>query len=195
VLYPHPKCALNHKSAFELAVATILSAQCTDERVNLVTKNLFKKYRSQQAFADAQQRELEQDIKSTGFFRNKAKNIIGFAQAIVNQHGGKIPRDLVTLIKLPGVGRKTANVILGTAFGIASGVVVDTHVTRLSKRMGLTSQTDPVKIEQDLMILIPQEHWINFSHAMIWHGRKFCMARKPNCEECPLAFDCPKIGL
>lgn len=195
MLYPNPKCALNHKSAFELAVATILSAQCTDERVNIVTKALFKKYRTPQAFAEADLEELQENIKSTGFFRNKAKNIIGFAHAIVNTHGGKIPKDLESLVTLPGVGRKTANVILGTAFGIASGVVVDTHVTRLSNRMGLTKQTDPVKIEQDLIKLIPQEHWINFSHAMIWHGRKFCMARKPNCDECPLAEICPKIGV
>ncbi len=194
-LYPAPQCALNHQSAFELAIATILSAQCTDERVNIVTTDLFKKYRTPKAFADADCEALQADIKTTGFFRNKAKSIIGFAHAIVHEHGGTVPRDLETLVKLPGVGRKTANVILGTAYGIASGVVVDTHVQRLSLRMGLTSKEDPVKIERDLMELLPQDSWINFSHAMIWHGRKICSARKPRCHDCPLSPDCPKIGV
>ncbi len=193
--YPNATCALVHKDAFQLAVATILSAQCTDERVNLVTKELFKKYKTPRAFAGADLAELEEDVKSTGFFRNKAKSIQGFARAIVEQFGGKVPRDLDALVKLPGVGRKTANVILGTAYGIASGVVVDTHVARLSQRLGLTTAEDPVKIEQDLMALLPEGEWIQFSHAMIWHGRKICAARKPLCEECPMASCCPKIGI
>lgn len=194
-LYPNPKCALHHTGAFELAIATILSAQCTDERVNIVTKALFKKYRTPRAFAGADLTELEQDIQSTGFFRNKARNIVGFAQAIVNEYGGEVPKDLELLVKLPGVGRKTANVILGTAFGIASGVVVDTHVTRLAHRMGLTEFEDAVKIERDLVALLPRENWINFSHAMIWHGRSVCTARKPHCDDCPLARDCPRLGI
>ncbi len=194
-LFPEPKCALNHKTPFELAVATILSAQCTDIRVNIVTKDLFKKYKTPEAFAGADLEILQEDIKTTGFFRNKAKNIVGFANAIVNDHGGQMPRDLETLVKLPGVGRKTANVILGTAFGIASGVVVDTHVQRLSQRMGLTTEEDAVKIERDLMALLPQEQWINFSHAMIWHGRTTCDSRKPNCNACALVKECPKIGV
>ncbi len=193
--YPGAICALNHKGAFQLAVATILSAQCTDERVNIVTRDLFKKYRTPQAFAEADQAELEIDIRSTGFYRNKARSIIGFSKAIVEQFGGEVPRDLDILVKLPGIGRKTANVILGTAFGMATGVVVDTHVGRLSQRMGLTAEEDPVKIEQDLMELLPQEDWIAFGHAMIWHGRQICNARKPKCSECPLAADCPKVGV
>ena len=193
--YPNATCALVHKDAFQLAVATILSAQCTDERVNLVTKELFQKYKTPRAFAGADLAELEEDVKSTGFFRNKAKSIQGFARAIVEQFGGKVPRDLDALVKLPGVGRKTANVILGTAYGIASGVVVDTHVARLSQRLGLTTAEDPVKIEQDLMALLPEGEWTQFSHAMIWHGRKICAARKPLCEECPMASCCPKIGI
>ncbi|HEY3295426.1 MAG TPA: endonuclease III [bacterium] len=193
--YPNAACALHHKDAFQLAIATILSAQCTDERVNLVTKDLFKKYKTPQAFAQAELEELEQDIKSTGFYHNKAKSILGFSRAIVEQFGGKIPKDLDALVKLPGVGRKTANVILGTGFGLATGVVVDTHVTRLSNRMGLTTEEDAVKIEQDLMKLLPQEQWILFSHAMILHGRQICAARKPKCAECPMESFCPKIGV
>lgn len=195
ILYPDPECALNHANSFELAIATILSAQCTDERVNLVTNDLFKKYKTPRAFASASLDELEIDIKSTGFFRNKAKSISGFAKAIVEDFNGEVPADLDTLVKLPGVGRKTANVILGTGFGIASGVVVDTHVTRLSNRMGFTKHDDAVKIEQDLMKLIPEANWISFSHAMIWHGRRVCPARKPDCEHCTLANHCPKIGV
>ncbi|RPH96500.1 endonuclease III [candidate division KSB1 bacterium] len=193
--YPGATCALTHHGAFQLAVATILSAQCTDERVNIVTRDLFKKYKTPRAFAEANAAELEMDIRPTGFFRNKARSIQGFARAIAEQFGGEIPKDLDLLVKLPGIGRKTANVILGTAFGIPSGVVVDTHVSRLSQRMGLTEQEDPEKIEQDLMKLLPQEDWINFSHTMIWHGRQICNARKPKCSECPLAKDCPKIGV
>ena len=194
-LYPNAICALKHKGAFQLAIATILSAQCTDERVNIVTRDLFKKYKTPAAFAGADLEELEQDIRSTGFYRNKAKSIVGFSRAIVEQFGGEIPKDLDLLVKLPGVGRKTANVILGTGFGIASGVVVDTHVQRLSQRMGLTANDDPVKIEHDLMSLLPEQDWINFSHAMIWHGRKVCDARKPKCAECELSVYCPKIGV
>jgi endonuclease III len=194
-MYPKATCALVHHGAFELAIATILSAQCTDERVNIVTRDLFKKYRTPRAFAEVDIAELEDDIRSTGFFHNKAKSIQGFARAISEQFGSQVPKDLDTLIKLPGIGRKTANVILGTAFGVASGVVVDTHVSRLSQRMGLTAEEDPVKIEQDLMKLIPQEDWILFGHVMIWHGRQICNARKPKCSECPLAKDCPKIGV
>jgi endonuclease-3 len=193
--YPQATCALKHRNAFELAVATILSAQCTDERVNLVTRDLFKKYRTPRAFAEADTEEFENDIRPTGFFRNKARSIQGFARAIVEQFGGEVPKDMEALVKLPGIGRKTANVILGTAFGLATGVVVDTHVSRLAQRMGLTTEEDPAKIEQDLMKLIPQEDWILFGHAMIWHGRQICNARKPGCNECPLASDCPKIGV
>ena len=193
--YPQAVCALEHKNPFQLAIATILSAQCTDERVNIVTKDLFKKYKTPRAFADAKIEELEEDIKSTGFFRNKAKSIKGFATAIVHDFKGEIPRDLEQLIKLPGIGRKTANVILGTGFGIASGVVVDTHVTRLSQRMGLTEETDPVKIEQDLMKLLPESEWIQFSHAMIWHGRQVCIARKPKCSTCGMQGFCPQAGV
>jgi endonuclease-3 len=194
-LYPDAECALKHKNPFQLAIATILSAQCTDERVNLVTKDLFKRYRTPRAFADADIIELEQDIRSTGFFRNKAKSILGFSLSIVNEHSGKVPQNLDTLVKLPGVGRKTANVVLGTGFGIASGVVVDTHVSRLSNRLGLTKNKDAVKIEQDLVKLLPESDWINFSHAMIWHGRNVCIARKPKCSACTLAKGCPKTGV
>jgi endonuclease III len=194
-LYPAAECALHHGDPFQLAIATILSAQCTDERVNLVTADLFKKYKTPKAFTSAKIEELEDDIRSTGFFRNKAKSILGFAQAIVKDYGGKVPQDLEALIKLPGIGRKTANVILGTGFGIPSGVVVDTHVSRLSNRMGLTKREDAVKIEQDLMRLLPESEWIQFSHAMIWHGRKVCIARKPKCSQCTLAKLCPKIGV
>ncbi len=194
-LYPQPECALTHEDAFQLAVATILSAQCTDERVNMVTPVLFKKYPTPKKLAAATQEDVEEIIKSTGFFRNKAKNILGFARAIVGDYGGVVPNVLEELIKLPGIGRKTANVVLGTAYGIASGVVVDTHVTRLSNRMGFVDNEDAVKIERELMTLLPQEHWINFSHAMIWHGRRVCNARKPNCAECTLTKLCPKVGV
>jgi endonuclease III len=192
--YPDAHCALKFRTPLELLVATILSAQCTDARVNIVTAELFRQYRDAQAFADAPIGRLERAIQSTGFFRNKAKNIKGCCQELVEHHGGRVPRDLDILVKLPGVGRKTANVVLGTAFGIPTGIVVDTHVTRLSGRLGLTTHTDAVKIERDLMALLPQREWIDFSHRMIAHGRQICVARKPKCEICPLATICPRVG-
>ncbi len=191
-IYPAPHCALKHENPLQLLVSTILSAQCTDERVNMVTAALFKKYRAAADFARADQAEFENDIRSTGFFRNKAKNIISCAKALVENHGGAVPRTLEELVVLPGVGRKTANVVLGTAFGIASGVVVDTHVTRLSWRLGLTNETDAEKIEIDLMALVPENRWIAFSHAVILHGRARCSARAPDCQGCELAALCPK---
>lgn len=194
-LFPDATCALRHQNAFQLAIATILSAQCTDERVNIVTQGLFKKYRTPRAFAEADPAELELDVRPTGFYRNKARSIIGFAKAVVEQFGGEVPRDLDVLVTLPGIGRKTANVILGTAYGIAAGVVVDTHVGRLARRMGLTEHDDPEKVERDLMDVLPSEQWIAFSHAMIWHGRETCTARKPQCGDCALAEVCPRIGV
>jgi endonuclease-3 len=193
--YPAATCALNFETPLQLLIATILSAQCTDVRVNIVTKELFKKYPDARAFAKAKLPQLEREIQSTGFFRNKAKNIKACCQALVDQHDGQVPRDLDALVKLPGVGRKTANVVLGTAFGLATGVVVDTHVARLSFRLGLTGQTDPVKIEQDLISLLPKQEWIDFSHRLIHHGRQICVARKPRCSICPLADVCPRIGV
>lgn len=193
--YPNAACALDFRTPLELLIATILSAQCTDKRVNLVTKDLFKKYRSAADYAKAPLEQFERDIQSTGFYHNKAKNIKACCQALADEHGGEVPRDLEELVKLPGIGRKTANVVLGTAFGIASGVVVDTHVARVSQRLGLTSQKDPVKIEKDLMELIPQAEWVNFSHRVIHHGRGICVARKPKCRECPLLPECPRIGV
>lgn len=190
-IYPTAECALLHKNPFQLLVATILSAQCTDERVNLVTKTLFKKYRNPADFARVPQSRLEKEIRSTGFFRNKAKNIRATSKIIVDQFGGKVPKTMDELLTLPGVARKTANVVLGTAYGIASGVVVDTHVERLSQRLGLTRHHDPKKIERDLMKILPQERWIGFSHQLIWHGRKICTARKPKCLVCPLVDVCP----
>ena len=189
--YPDAECALVHDSALQLLVATILSAQCTDVRVNLVTKELFRKYPTVEALAKADLKELEKVIQSTGFFRNKARNLVGAAQAILKNHGGKVPDTMEDLVELPGVARKTANVVLGTWFEKAMGVVVDTHVQRLSRRLGLTREEDPKKIEQDLMALLPSEEWTDFSHRMIWHGRKICTARKPKCGECPLAACCP----
>ncbi|HOT27458.1 MAG TPA: endonuclease III [Candidatus Ozemobacteraceae bacterium] len=191
-IYPDPHCALKHENPLQLLVSTILSAQCTDERVNMVTATLFEKYRTAADFARADQTAFENDIRSTGFFRNKAKNIISCAKALVEKHGGMVPKTLEELVVLPGVGRKTANVVLGTAFGIASGVVVDTHVTRLSWRLGLTNETDAEKIEADLMKLIPRNRWIAFSHAIILHGRARCSARTPDCAGCELAAHCPK---
>jgi endonuclease III len=193
--YPDARCALEFKTPLQLLVATILSAQCTDTRVNMVTPALFKKYPSAAAFAAAKPAELENAIKSTGFFRAKAKSIKECATGLVESHGGQVPEDLDALVKLRGVGRKTANVVLGTAFGIPTGVVVDTHVTRLSRRLGLTRHTDAVKIERDLMALLPKKEWIDFSHRMILHGRQICLARKPKCDICPLADICPKIGV
>jgi endonuclease-3 len=184
--YPDATCALNHKNAFELLIATILSAQCTDVRVNEVTKTLFPKYPNPEHFAHANPLELEADIRPTGFFRNKTKSIMGASKKIIEDFKGQVPRTMEELLSLPGVARKTANVVLGVAFGIASGVVVDTHVQRLSGRLDLTKNTDPKKIEQDLMQVIPKERWILFSHQLIWHGRRICQARKPRCIECTL---------
>ncbi|MBI5868325.1 MAG: endonuclease III [candidate division Zixibacteria bacterium] len=189
-LYP-AKCALTHESPFQLLIATILSAQCTDERVNLVTPALFAKYKDAKDFAGADPADVESIIRSTGFFRAKTRHIIAASRALEEKHGGEIPRSLEELTALDGIGRKTANVVLGTAFGLASGVVVDTHVGRLARRMRLTSHADPVKVESDLMELLPQTQWIEFSHRMIWHGRAICLARRPRCESCPLVPDCP----
>jgi len=193
--YPEATCALNFQSPLELLVATILSAQCTDQRVNLVTKNLFRKYRSAADYARSPLAEMETDIQSTGFFRNKAKSIVGCCKAIAEKHGGEVPKDMELLVELPGVGRKTANVVLGTAYGIASGIVVDTHVTRISRRLGLSAQKDPVKIEQDLMQVVPKSEWVALSHRMIHHGRRLCTARNPKCDDCPLRSFCPRIGV
>jgi endonuclease-3 len=193
-LYPDAKCALNYESPLQLLVATILSAQCTDVRVNLVTPVLFKKYPTVDAFATAKRSELERAIASTGFFRNKARNIMACCQQILNQHEGEVPATLEELVALSGIGRKTANVILGSAFDVP-GITVDTHVGRLSRRMGLTTNTDPVKVEHDLMALIPRSEWTMFSHRMIYHGRQICHSRKPLCDSCALAKVCPKVGL
>jgi endonuclease III len=188
--YPAATCALKHENAFQLLVSTILSAQCTDERVNIVTSTLFPKYPNPKAFAYADPRELEQDIRPTGFYRNKTKSVIGASKKIVEEFRGEVPRTMEELLTLPGVARKTANVVLGTAYGVASGVVVDTHVIRLSGRLDLTKHTDPKKIEQDLMNIIPRDRWILFSHQLIWHGRRVCQARKPKCLECNLEPIC-----
>ena len=185
-IFPDVTCALQHRSPWELLVATILSAQCTDERVNKVTPELFRKYPTMRDFAAVSQAELAQDIRSTGFFNNKSKSIIGAAQRILAEYGGKVPRTMEELLTVPGAARKTANVVLGTAYGIAAGLVVDTHVQRVSGRLDLTKQKDPVKIEQDLMKVIPQEKWISFSHQLIHFGRQTCVARKPRCAECGL---------
>jgi len=193
--YPDAHCALNHTSAFELLVATILSAQCTDERVNIVTADLFRKYRKPEDYVAAAQEELEEDIRSTGFFRNKAKNIRAACERIVNEYGGRVPENMDDLLTLGGVARKTANVVLGNAFGIASGVVVDTHVKRLSYRLGLTKQKTPEKIEKDLQELVPTKDWGMFSHWLIYHGRRVCNARKPDCGNCVLEKICPKVGV
>jgi endonuclease-3 len=187
--YPDVKTALRHKNPLELLVATILSAQCTDVRVNQVTETLFKTLRSAKDYADVPLEELESMVRPTGFFRNKAKSIKACCRDLVDRHGGEIPDTMEDLVQLPGIGRKTANVILGNAFNIP-GIVVDTHVKRLSQRMGLTENSDPVKIEFDLMKLIPKKAWTDFSHQMIWHGRTLCKARKPNCPECPLKDLC-----
>ncbi len=189
--YPDAHCALNHTNAFELLVATILSAQCTDERVNIVTANLFRKYRNPQDYLNVDQRELEKDIHSTGFFRNKSKNIQSACRRIIDVFGGEVPRTMEELLTLGGVARKTANVVLGNAFGKAAGVVVDTHVSRLSQRLGLTGETSAEKIEKDLIEIVPKKHWIMFPHWMIFHGRQICNARRPKCRECVLADLCP----
>lgn len=189
-LYPDATCALTHKNAWELLVATILSAQSTDVNVNRVTPELFRKYPTVQGFAALTPEQLEPDIRSTGFFRNKSKSVVGAAKEIINTFGGEVPDDMEKLLTLPGVARKTANVVLGTWFKIADGVVVDTHVTRISRRLELTKNTDPAKIEQDLMQVIPKEKWILFAHQIIWHGRKLCMARNPKCVDCALENIC-----
>ena len=188
--YPKAVCALNHRSAWELVVATILSAQCTDVRVNLVTPELFKMFPTPKAMAAASPPELEEIIRTTGFFRNKSKSIKGAGRMVVEEFGGAVPRTMEELLRIPGVARKTANVVLGSWFGIAAGVVVDTHVLRLSRRLELTKETTPEKVEQDLMRVIPQEKWIGFSHEMIFHGRQICIARKPRCADCTLERLC-----
>src|SRR6266851_4055139 len=184
--YPTATCELKHENAFQLLISTILSAQCTDVRVNQVTETLYKKYPNAEAFAHANPSELEQEIRPTGFFRNKTKSIMGASKGVIENFGGQVPRTMEEILTLPGVARKTGNVVLGTAYGIASGVVVDTHVIRLSRRLDLTKHEDPKKIEQDLMRVIPQEKWIQFSHQLIWHGRRVCVARKPRCIDCKL---------
>lgn len=188
--YPAATCELKHENAFELLISTILSAQCTDVRVNQVTQTLYKKYPNAEAFAHANPSELEQEIRPTGFFRNKTKSIMGASKSIIENFGGQVPRTMEQILTLPGVARKTANVVLGTAYGIASGVVVDTHVIRLSRRLDLSKHEDPKKIEEDLMRVIPKEKWITFSHQLIWHGRRVCVARKPRCIDCNLESIC-----
>jgi endonuclease-3 len=190
--YGDATCALRHESPFQLVAATILSAQCTDERVNMVTPVLFGQFPTPERLAHAKQSEVERIIQSTGFFRSKAKSLIGMAQGLVERHAGEVPRTLPELVALPGVGRKTANVVLGTAFGIPSGVVVDTHVTRISRLLGLTKANTAEKIEQDLIRLLPRKVWINFSHRLIHHGRRICIARRPKCSACPLLAVCPR---
>ena len=189
--HPDAHCELDHETPLQLLMATILSAQCTDKRVNMVTPLLFERFPTAQALADAQQEELEEIIKSTGFFRNKSKSLIGLGKALVERHGGAVPDSMESLVKLPGVGRKTANVILGNAFRKNEGVVVDTHVGRLSLRLGLTRETDPVKVEQELMPLIPREDWTMLAHVLVFHGRRICYARTPKCEICVLSEICP----
>ena len=188
--YPDADCELKHDNAFQLLISTILSAQCTDVRVNQVTAELYKKYKKPEDFAYASPAELEKEIRPTGFFRNKTKSIMGASKALVEKFGGEVPRTMEEILTLPGVARKTGNVVLGTAYGIACGVVVDTHVIRLSRRLDLTRNTDPKKIELDLMQVIPKDRWIKFSHQLIWHGRRVCAARKPKCTECNLESLC-----
>lgn len=193
--YPEARTALTHDNPLELLVATILSAQCTDARVNMVTKELFRKYRSAGDYADANPVEFEEEIRPTGFFRSKTKSILGMAQALVERHGGIVPQTMEELVALPGVGRKTANVVLGSAFGKAEGVVVDTHVKRIANRLGLTKRQDPEKIERDLMRLLPRGKWTPFAHMLIHHGRAICSARAPKCEICPLSVLCPSSSV
>ena len=190
-MYPRAKCSLDFTNAFELLIATMLSAQSTDVRVNIVTKSLFRKYPNAEAFASAGQVEMERDVKQTGFYRNKAKAVIAASKAIVENHGGEVPRTMEELTALPGVGRKTANVVLSNAFKTPVGIVVDTHVARVSNRLGLTTNLDPEKIEQDLMKLLPQKEWTTFAHRLIYHGRNLCIARKPKCVDCDLNDVCP----
>ena len=193
--YPDAKCSLEHSNAFELLIATILSAQCTDARVNIVTQDLFRKYRKPQDYLKVSPKELEQDIRTTGFFRNKTKSIQGTAKVLTEQYGSKVPETIEELLELPGVARKTANVVLGNAFGISSGVVVDTHVTRLSHRLGLSAQKTAEKIEQDLIAMVPKKDWVIFPHLMIAHGRAICKARNPLCAECVVEKLCPSSYL
>ena len=193
--YPDAKCSLNHSNPFELLVATILSAQCTDERVNIVTADLFRKYTKPEDYLKVSPRELEKDIQSTGFFRNKTKSIQGTSKVLTEEYGGQVPHTMDELLELPGVARKTANVVLGNAFGIKAGVVVDTHVTRLSHRLALTQQKTAEKIEQDLIPIVPRKDWVIFPHLMIWHGRKICKARNPLCAECVIEKQCPSSFL
>ncbi|HUY81331.1 MAG TPA: endonuclease III [Acidobacteriaceae bacterium] len=188
--YPDAECALQHRNTWELLVATILSAQCTDVRVNMVTPELFRKFPTPRAMAQASLPAIETEIKSTGFYRNKAKSISGAAKRLVSEFGGKVPKTMAELLTIPGAARKTANVVLGVAYGIAEGIVVDTHVLRLSNRLDLTQSTDPKKVEQDLMQIIPPDHWIQFSHELIHHGRRVCIARKPRCADCSLESLC-----
>lgn len=194
-LYPDAHCELDYRNPYELAVATILSAQCTDKRVNLVTPELFRRWPNAEALSRAPREEIEQVIQSTGFFRNKAKSLSGFATQLMARHGGEVPAVMEELVMLPGIGRKTANVVLGNAFGINEGVVVDTHVQRLANRFGLTRATDPVKVERALIPLFPRESWTMLSHLMIWHGRRVCAARRPKCGACTLADICPSAEI
>ena len=193
--YPDAHCSLDFASPFQLVIATILSAQCTDKRVNMVTPELFRRWPDAATLAGAKQRDLEAVIRSTGFFRAKAKSLLGCARALVDRHGGDVPRTIEELVRLPGVGRKTANVVLGTAFGIASGVVVDTHVGRISRRLGLTRAADAVRAERDLVRVVPRENWIQFSHWLIEHGRGVCSARRPVCDDCSLLDLCPRVSV
>ena len=193
--YPEAKCSLDHRDPLQLLVATILSAQCTDARVNLVTKELFKKYRSAKDYAVARPEVFEEEIKSTGFFRNKTRSVLGMANALLERHGGRVPDTMDELVKLPGVGRKTANVVLGNAFGKNEGVVVDTHVARISGLLRLTRQRDPVKIERDLMRVVPRHEWTLFPHLMIHHGRAVCIANRPKCGECVISDLCPSSSV
>ncbi len=193
--YPDAKCSLNHSNAFELLIATILSAQCTDARVNIVTQDLFRKYRRPEDYLKVSEKELQRDIRTTGFFRNKTKSIQGTAKALSEQYGGKVPGTIEELLELPGVARKTANVVMGNAFGISSGVVVDTHVTRLSHRLGLSAEKTAEKIENDLIALVPKKDWIIFPHLLIAHGRAICKARNPLCDQCVIEKHCPSSFL
>ncbi len=193
--YPDAECALHHDGPFQLLAATILSAQCTDERVNMVTPALFEKFPTAEKLSGGRIRDIERIVKSTGFFRSKAKSLKGMAKGLVRDHSGEFPQNVEDLILLPGVGRKTANVVLGVCFGIASGVVVDTHVKRISNLLGLTTEANPEKIEQDLITLLPKKEWIEYSHRVIHHGRKICIARRPQCRECPLLACCQRVGL
>jgi endonuclease III len=194
-LYPEAHCALIHENAFQLLIATILSAQCTDDRVNIVTATLFRKFPTPKSLADAEIEDITQEIKSINFFNNKAKSLKAMSQKLVENFGGEVPKTMEQLLTLNGVARKTANVVLGNAFGIASGVVVDTHVSRLSQRLGLTEETTPEKIEKNLAELVPKKDWVMFPHWMIFHGRQVCKARNPNCEECKLTEICPKVNV